>query len=114
MPEKQHEPYYELTKKKFLLMLFLQVSVLITGIILLVLGKNEAFYSNSEVMRAIFEVITLFGDEELYIVFFCVFYFGVNKKFAKRLLIGFLISLHLTDFFKNLFQDPRPGFEFYF
>ncbi|MHA1675263.1 MAG: phosphatase PAP2 family protein [Promethearchaeota archaeon] len=110
-PEK-YEPYYELTKKEILINVILTGLVLIIGIILLALGMNEAFYSESETMRAIFEVITLFGDEELYIVFFCVFYFGVNKKFAKRLIIGFLISLHLTDFFKNLFQDPRPPSNF--
>ncbi len=112
MTEKNFEPYYKLTKKEILINIILTGVVLIVGVILLALGKNEAFYSNSEAIRSIFEIITLFGDEELYIIFFCVFFYGVNKKFAKRLIIGFLISLHLTDFFKNLFQDPRPPSNF--
>ncbi|UYP46701.1 hypothetical protein NEF87_002986 [Candidatus Lokiarchaeum ossiferum] len=108
LTELTYEPYHKLSRTEFIINLAIAALVLITGIILLALNLNESFDSSNEALVQIFEIITLFGDEELYIVFFAVFYFGIDKKFAKRLLIGFLISLHLTDFGKTLFKDPRP------
>ena len=106
--EKKYEPYHEITQREININIIMSVLVLVLGIILLALGLNEPLFTNNPILYKIFEIITLFGDENLYIVFFCIFYFGVNKKFGKRLLIGFTISLHLTDFFKNIFLDPRP------
>ncbi len=110
--KKKYEPYYELTTRNVHINIIISVLFLIIGIILLALGLNEAFFTSNEILFAIFDIITKLGDEELYIVFFCLFYFGIDKKFAKRLLIGFLISLHLTDFFKSVFMDPRPDSNF--
>jgi membrane-associated phospholipid phosphatase len=110
--QKKYEPYHELTKREALINIIITGLMLAIGVILLGLGLNEAFFTSNTTLFAIFDLITKFGDEELYIVFFCLFYFGVDKKFAKRLLIGFLVSLHLTDFSKSLFMDPRPASNF--
>ena len=110
--KKKYEPYYKITQREILINIILSALMLVTGVILLAFGLNEAFFTSNDILFKIFDIITLFGDEELYIVFFCLFFFGIDKKFAKRLLIGFLISLHLTDFFKSLFLDPRPASNF--
>ncbi|QEE15110.1 phosphatase PAP2 family protein [Promethearchaeum syntrophicum] len=106
--EKKYEPYHEITKQQININIIVAVVILVIGTILLALELNEAFYVGEGIVYDIFNIITIFGDEELYIVFFCVFYFGINKKFAKKLLIGFLITTHLSDFSKSLFLDPRP------
>jgi len=84
------------------------ILILVIGILLIALGLNEPLFTSNEILYTIFEIITFFGHEYIYIAFFCIFYFGVNKKFAKRLMIGFCIALHLKDFSKNIFLDPRP------
>ena len=112
MKKKKYEPYYELTTRNVHINIIISVLFLIIGVILLALGLNEAFFTSNEILFAIFDIITKLGDEELYIVFFCIFFFGIDKKFAKRLFIGFLISLNLTDFFKSAFMDPRPDSNF--
>ncbi len=110
--EKKYEPYHEITQREININIIISALVLVIGVILLAFELNEAFFTSNDILYKIFEMITLFGDEELYIVFFCIFFFGVDKKFAKRLLVGFLISLHLTDFFKSVFMDPRPDSNF--
>ena len=110
--KKKYEPYYEITRREIHINIIISALFLVIGVILLAFGLNEAFFTSNEILYVIFDIITKFGDEELYIVFFCIFLFGIDKKFGKRLLIGFLISLHLTDFFKSLFMDPRPDSNF--
>ncbi len=110
--KKIYEPYHEITQKEINLNIVVSVFVLVIGIILLAFGLNEPLFTSNEILFTIFDLITKLGDENMYIAFFCIFYFGVNKKFAKRLIIGFTISLHLTDFFKGIFLDPRPDTNF--
>lgn len=110
--EKKYEPYYEITHREIHINIIISALFLVIGFILLAFGLNEAFFTSNDILYLIFDIITKFGDEEIYIVFFCIFLFGIDKKFGKRLLIGFLISLHLTDFFKTLFMDPRPDSNF--
>ena len=88
------------------------ISVLVIGIILLAFGLNEPLFTSNEILFTIFDLITKLGDENMYIAFFCIFYFGVNTKFAKKLIIGFTVSLHFTDFLKGIFLDPRPDTNF--
>ncbi|MHA1719950.1 MAG: phosphatase PAP2 family protein [Promethearchaeota archaeon] len=108
MSDENKGAFHEITRSEIYINLTITACILIIGVILIAFGYNEAFFTSNNILYAIFNIITNFGDENLYIVFFCLFYFGIDKKFAKRLIIGFLISLHITDFLKNLFQDPRP------
>jgi len=110
--KKIYEPYHEITQKEINLNIVVSVFVLVIGIILLAFGLNEPLFTSNEILFTIFDLITKLGDENLYIAFFCIFYFGVNTKFAKKLIIGFTVSLHFTDFFKGIFMDPRPDTNF--
>jgi len=106
---KNYEPYYELKTRDVHINIIITAFILVIGVILIALGYNESFSTNNNVVYTIFEAITNLGHENAYIALFCIFFFGINKKFAKKLLIGFLITLHLRDLFKNMFQDPRPS-----
>jgi membrane-associated phospholipid phosphatase len=106
--EKKKELHYEITHRKIHINIIISALILVIGVILIALGFNEPLYTSNEILYKIFETISLFGTENIYITVFCIFFFGIDKKFAKKLLIGFLITLHLRDLFKNMFQDPRP------
>jgi len=85
------------------------IIVLVLGLILIGMGLNENFYSESSSIRAVFNIITQFGGEMVYIMLFAVFFFAVSKKFSRKLLIGFLISVFFNNMFTEIFQDPRPS-----
>ena len=106
--KKKYEPYYEITQREIHINIIISALFLFIGAILLAFGLNESFFTSNDNLYKFFEIITLLGREELHIMFFCVFLFGIDSKFAKKLLIGFSFALHFSDFFKNLFLDPRP------
>lgn len=84
------------------------LAILIVGLILLALGYNEAFYSDNSTIRAIFTVITNFGDPLVFIIIAAIFYITYDKKFAKNLALGLVCSSYFNSLIKNVFQDPRP------
>jgi len=106
--EKKKELHYEIPHREIHINIIISALILVIGVILIALEFNEPLFTSNEVLYKIFEIISLFGTEEIYIILFCIFFFGIDKEFAKKLLIGFLITLHLRDLFKNMFQDPRP------
>ena len=106
--ENKYEPYYELKTRDVHINIIISALVLVIGVILIALGYNESFYISNEIIYKISTYISLFGREEFDIIFFCIFFFGVNKKFAKKLIIGFLTAQYFGDFFKGLFLDGRP------
>ncbi len=110
--KKKYEPYYEISQREIHINIIISALFLFIGVILLAFGLNGAFFVSEGILYDIFNIITEFGGEEIYILFYCIFLFGIDKRFAKRLLIGLVISLHLTDFFKSLFMDPRPDSNF--
>ena len=84
------------------------LAILIVGLILLALGYNEAFYSDNSTIRAIFTVITNFGDPLVFIIIAAIFYITYDKKFAKNLALGLVCSSYFNSLIKNVFQDTRP------
>ena len=70
--KKKYEPYYEITRREIHINIIISALFLVIGVILLAFGLNEAFFTSNEILYVIFDIITKFGDEELYIVFFCV------------------------------------------
>ena len=99
----------KLSKRGWLINIVLLVVITIIGVILLALGLNEAFYSSSSTVRAIFNVITNLGEPIVFIVIVAVFYIAYDKKFAKNLAVSLLITVYINEFLKNIFQDPRPA-----
>ncbi|NVM16494.1 MAG: phosphatase PAP2 family protein [Candidatus Lokiarchaeota archaeon] len=98
-----------LSKKEFLTVIVIFAVVLVIGLILLVLGFNEAFYSSSSTIRSIFKAITYLGEPIVFIVMVAIFFIIYNKRFAKNLALSLLFSTYINEFFKNIFMDPRPA-----
>jgi len=99
----------KLSKRGWLINIVLLVLITAIGLILLAVGLNEAFYSSSSTIRAIFKAITYLGEPIVFIVIVAVFYITYDKKFAKNIAVSLLITLYLNELFKNIFKDPRPG-----
>ena len=97
------------SKKQLITIGVIFVVVVVVGLILLVLGLNEAFYSTSSTMRSIFKVITYLGEPIVFIVMVAVFFIAYDKKFAKNLALSLLFSTYVNELFKNIFMDPRPA-----
>jgi len=96
-----------LNKKELITVSVIFAVVLVIGLILLGLGLNEAFYSES--LTSIFKVITYLGEPLVFIVMVAFFYIIYDKRFAKNLTLSLLFTSYLNEFFKNIFMDPRPG-----
>jgi membrane-associated phospholipid phosphatase len=52
--------------------------------------------------------VTTLGSEEFYLIAIPVLYWCVDKKFAFKLGIVFLLSAYVNDLLKAIFQTPRP------
>ena len=98
-----------LSKKELITVSVIFVVVLVMGLILIVLGFNEAFYSSSSTIRSIFKAITYLGEPIVFIVMVALFYIIYDKRFAKNLALSLLFTVYLNEVFKNLFMDGRPA-----
>ena len=99
----------KLSKKGWLINILLLVVVTLIGLILLLSGLNEAFYSDNPTVQSIFKIITYLGEPIVFIVVVAVFYIVYDKKFAKNLAVSLLITVYLNELLKNFFKDPRPS-----
>ena len=97
-----------LSKKALMIIGITWIAILIVGLISLIPEVNEAFASDSSVIRAIFNAITYLGDPVVFIIIVAVLYIAYNKKFAKNLTLSLLFSYYLNGIFKEIIQDPRP------
>ncbi|MFX1392939.1 MAG: phosphatase PAP2 family protein [Promethearchaeota archaeon] len=98
-----------LSRKALIMIGIISVVIVIIGIILIVLGYNEAFYLNYTLIQAFFKAITYLGEAIVLIIIIAIFYIMYDKKFAKSLAFGLLISAYIMEFMKETFQDPRPS-----
>jgi membrane-associated phospholipid phosphatase len=98
-----------LNKKELITVGVIFVVVLVMGLILLGLGLNESFYSSSSTIRSIFKAITYLGEPIVFIVMVAVFFIIYDKRFAKNLALSLIFTTYLSEFFKNIFMDPRPA-----
>jgi membrane-associated phospholipid phosphatase len=98
-----------ISKNGLILIGITSIAIFIVGMILLLLGFNEAFYSSNSIVRAIFEVITNTGDAMFYIIIITIFYIVYDKKFTKNLLFSLLFSIYINEFIKEIVKDPRPS-----
>jgi len=55
-----------------------------------------------------FIAVTFLGNEEFYLIAIPVLYWCVDKKFALKLGVLFLLSAYINDFLKEIFQTSRP------
>lgn len=56
-----------------------------------------------------FKVITWLGNEMFFIIFIPIIYWCIDKRFALKLAVFFLMSAYINDILKSIFQIPRPG-----
>ena len=98
-----------LSKKTLMIIGITCIAILIVGLISLIPEVNEAFASDSSVIRAIFNAITYLGDPVVFIVIVAILYIAYNKKFAKNLTLSLIFSYYLNGIFKEIMQDPRPA-----
>jgi len=99
-----------LSKKALLIMGITWLAILIVGLILYFTGFNEAFYSSSSTVRAIFKAITYLGEPIVFLVIAVILYLAYNKKFAKNLLLSLLFSHYCNEIIKTIFHDDRPSY----
>ena len=107
MSESKNKEY--LSTKALGIISIIDLAILIVGLILLGLDLNEAFYSASSTIRAIFEVITYSGETIVFIIIIAFFYIVYDKKFAKNLAFNLLFCVHLNSLLKDTIKDPRPS-----
>ena len=55
-----------------------------------------------------FKILTFFGNEEFFLIFFPLFYWCFDKKNGIRLTLFFLISAYVNFIGKAIFAQPRP------
>lgn len=60
------------------------------------------------VLDWLFIAVTFLGNEEFYLIAVPILYWCVDKKFAFKLGVLFLLSAYVNDFLKEIFQTPRP------
>jgi membrane-associated phospholipid phosphatase len=82
--------------------------ILVAGIILCYSGLNEEFYSESNSIRAIFEVISYLGEPVVFLVIIVILFLAYNKILAKNLLLSILVSYYINEWVKDIFRDDRP------
>jgi len=98
-----------LSLKALIVIAILTVIILVVGLILLILGLNEAFYSSSSTIRSIFKAITYLGEPIVFIILIAILFIIYDKGYAKNLILSLLFSLYLSHFLKGIFKDPRPA-----
>jgi len=98
-----------ISKKGLIINLVIFALLLLLGLILLLTGFNEAFYSSSSTVRSIFKYITYLGEPIVFIVIISILFIVYDKKFAKNLLLVLLIVNYVNEFIKDIFKDPRPA-----
>jgi membrane-associated phospholipid phosphatase len=98
-----------LSKRALLIIGITALVVLVIGLILYYTGFNEAFYSSSSTIRAIFKAISYLGTPIVFIIIIAILYLGYNKSYAKNLAVVLLFSRYLNQLLKSIGQDLRPA-----
>ena len=62
---------------------------------------------SSPLLDVFFSIITYLGDENLFILIFCLVYWCINKKFAYIMGFAFLSNGILNTALKGIFKVPR-------
>ena len=98
----------ELARREVVILVAVTAAVLLAGVVLYATGRNEAFYSGNEGVRAVFEALTELGNQGLYLVVLTLIYLSYDKRMGRRMCLVFFIAIYFMDLMKELFQDPRP------
>ncbi len=98
----------KILSKKSLIIIEIAWFLIFTIGLILALYFNEAFYSPSSGVRAIFEVITYLGENIVLLLMSAFFFIVYDKKFAKNFTFSFLASGYINGVLKSTFKDPRP------
>ena len=103
------ENAYKILSKKSLMIIGISWICIFTIGLILSLFLNEAFYSSSSTVRAIFKAITYLGEDIVLIAMIAFFYVVYDKRFAKNLAFSLLSSTYLNGIIKDALKDPRPS-----
>jgi len=100
-----------LSKKAFVFILINTLVISLIGMILLVLGLNDAineFFYDNEITFAIFSVITQLGWYAALVVVVITVFCVYDVRVAKNLLFSVVGSYYINSLLKDLIQDPTP------
>ncbi len=101
-----------LKKPLFLVFVAIFISILVVGLILLSLGYNLAFYNSDPIVQAVFKFFTETGSDLFYIAALSLIYLTFDKKYARFIIPQFIIQLFFNTGLKDIFQDPRPEWNY--
>ena len=59
-------------------------------------------------LDVILKVFNEFGDELVFLIIATILWWLINKQFAYRFMMIFLVSVAVNDIFKNIIKRPRP------
>ena len=99
----------EILSKKSLIIIEIGWFLIFTIGLILALFFNEAFYSTSSGVRAIFKIITYLGEDIVLIAMVAFFYIIYDKKFAINLAFSLMASTYINGVIKDTIRDPRPA-----
>lgn len=103
------ETSLRLKKGQIIFLIIFSIILLLLGIFLTRTDANEELFTQNNFIYNIFNILTQAGSEYFYIVLFAFIYISWDKEFTQKLLINFTLITLMTNFFKQLFQDPRPS-----
>lgn len=63
---------------------------------------------SSPFLDALFNLITMFGEEAIGIIVFLMIFWTINKNYGYKLMFSFFTSMSLNGVIKDYFKAPRP------
>ncbi len=64
--------------------------------------------ARTDFFNIFFEVVTMLGEETLFVLLIAIIYYAFNKKLAHRFLFITMLSLGINAVIKNIVRVPRP------
>ncbi len=98
-----------LSKRALILIGIISLMIFLVGVILIVLGYNEAFYIENPLVQIIFGIITYSGNALFLILVIAIFSFSYDKRFANNFFFIYILSGYINTLIKEIVQDPRPS-----
>ena len=97
-----------LSKKALFIVLVITLGISLVGMILLVLGLNNWFFIDNEIIFAIFFAISQLGWHVGLVVLVAIVFCTYDMRVGKNLLISLIGSYFLNSILKDIIQDPTP------
>ncbi|TFG30050.1 MAG: phosphatase PAP2 family protein [Promethearchaeota archaeon] len=98
-----------LSKRALIIIGIVSLIIFFIGVILIILGYNEAFYIENSLVQIVFGIITYSGNAFFLIIFIAIFSFTYDKRYANNFFFIYILSGYINTLIKEIVQDPRPS-----